>query len=852
MINKALTTVIVFIMGVYSMTAAAGQKVDEYTPLDAVSLDMVPSDTVSGDIASDVAINPPLNYLSDLQNIDPLDGQSDQMEYGFDDDPDAPQPFAPYATASAYRSYLRQAQSFSFSFMRYRPRGYDNRVVEQSYTLDGVNLSDLWSIRPTWWIVGGFGSLSTAGFGGDGHGDWGLGGGYGSQIMFTAADMQVGTKVSYSFSSRTTPHKLKARYVMRELKGWNFALSGEVGAGRSLSVDGVARDGFGLFSTVSKDFAKAHCLSLSMLVSPSESQGRAASTAEAFALTGNNLYNPVWGYQGDKMRSARLSTSLAPTVILGYRWQADDCHSLTSKIRVSSSRSSFSGLTWRDAPNPWPDYYRNMPSQESSPELREELAELWRNDESVSQINFAGLYDFNRKTGSWASYIIESRVVKSDVASATIAWQGVTGKGKSAIRYNIKADYQWQRDLNFKVVDDLLGAEYWVDLDNFVEQNDDVKQLTQSNALTPNRKVRQGDEFGYKYAMEMSRTSVEASLMAPVGNFLLSGRAKIEVPTYSRKGYYHKENFSIDHSYGNSASRTFIDYSLSARGAYRRGGRAEVALTIAYHSNSPRGENLFLAPKYRSDIIADPQNQGTIAIELSGFYRVPGLRLSGAAYYTAVSNGTELRSFYDDIEHLYCHYLMRGLARSYLGVELSGEVEVVPTFWIMAMVAISSNRYVDNPMAEEFVEATGKQILSERVNLAGLHCGVSPEKVARLELSYRPRNWVFSLSGNVFGGNYVSVSPLRYTSRAAAAQQSPQDWMPQQELLAAGFTLDLFLGRTIYMRNGNRLGVYAGINNLLCNPSVVSYGYQAARIYNPTKYYYALGINGFVNISYTF
>lgn len=65
-------------------------------------------------------------------------------------------------------------------------------------------------------------------------------------------------------------------------------------------------------------------------------------------------------------------------------------------------------------------------------------------------------------------------------------------------------------------------------------------------------------------------------------------------------------------------------------------------------------------------------------------------------------------------------------------------------------------------------------------------------------------------------------------------------------------------------RGGRSVGLYAGVNNILDNRTIVTTAYESGRLRNlgtsylpslavhPTKYYRALGLNFFVNLSYRF
>ena len=86
-----------------------------------------------------------------------------------------------------------------------------------------------------------------------------------------------------------------------------------------------------------------------------------------------------------------------------------------------------------------------------------------------------------------------------------------------------------------------------------------------------------------------------------------------------------------------------------------------------------------------------------------------------------------------------------------------------------------------------------------------------------------------------------------------------------QEKLPSGFLVDASLGKIFYLKNRSAVNFNISANNVLNNTSMITGGYQQARLplddgvidktkldLFANKYYYALGFNFFVHVGYRF
>ncbi len=211
---------------------------------------------------------------------------------------------------------------------------------------------------------------------------------------------------------------------------------------------------------------------------------------------------------------------------------------------------------------------------------------------------------------------------------------------------------------------------------------------------------------------------------------------------------------------------------------------------------------------------------------------------------------------------------MQGIAVRHAGIELSAEILLSPNLWLRAAAVLSDNRYTADPVAFEEKETTGTLSASnEKVHYDGLRVSGAPQQAGTLTFEYRPRGWQFSASLNAFGGNYVSPAPLRRTDRALGQAGLPSEsLLSAQECFGTAATVDLFVGRTFYLRGSQRLGVYAGVDNLLDRRDIVSGGYESTRLRDDAQggvstgylyplgsyYRHAPGLNFFVTASFWF
>lgn len=751
--------------------------------------------------------------------------------------------------------YFDQAGNFTFSFLRYRWRGLN--LYAQSFVVNDLKLNSITDGSIPFAALGSIGSIATTSSTVNSFFvDNALVSIVGGQCFTInpTAEPRAGYATA-ALSNRTYTYRLSAGYSLGERNGWSVMLDASRRWGRSLSIQGVATDAWGAYIAASRQLDRGNMLQITAIYNPTERLMPSSSTAEAFSLAENNLYNPAWGLQNGRQRSVNVRRTNEPIVMLNHTFESDKGLKIKSGAFARFGENSYSGLNWQGAPNPRPDYYRYMPSAASSAEQAAEITQLWKTDVNTRQINFEQLYRVNYLNDQRAKYILEERVGQPFVVAAS---------SRAAYKnFSVGVAIAYETIRNFKRVGSLLGGGYWLDVDSFVEQDEDVKEKNQNNVLDPNRHVAQGDRFGYDYSISAFRAAIDGQYTHSWGNFHLTAAADVALRTLQREGYYEKENFPLGESYGASQGVLGVDYSLRVQGEYRLGTRFGAGLAVAFSSASPTSRQQFISPRYRNALTPNIGNSTTFAIEGRAKYNSSSLRLSGSLYYYDLSNYGSVRDLYDDIQHAYVHYVTRDAAMSHYGVEASAEILIVGDLWLNAAVSLSNNVYTNNPTADIYKESTGAMLIGgETLLYKDLHVGGAPQTIGVLALDYRPRGWTVKLSAVVFDAGYVSLSPIRHTARAMTAAASPdalQAMVGQQKLLC-GVSVDLFGGYTHRFDSGQSIGIYAGINNVLSDPNFVASGMQSDRFFTqsgsltpqPSRYYYALPINFFVNLSYRF
>ncbi|HQY11931.1 MAG TPA: TonB-dependent receptor, partial [Ferruginibacter sp.] len=425
---------------------------------------------------------------------------------------------------SAGRDPFLNAATFKFSAVRFRIRGYD---ADQFGTyINGIPMENLDNGFTPYGQWGGLNDVlrnreSTLGLMATtfAYGDMG-----GLNSFDTRASHQrKQTSINYASSNRNYSNRIMITHSTGlNNKGWAFTVSGSRRWADEGYSDGTYYDGWSFFGGIDKRFNDRHLLSLVAFATPTENGRQGASVAEMINIAGDNFYNPYWGYQNGKKRNASVARSFQPIGILTHDWKISDKTTLVTAGSVTYGNRSVTGLDWYNAADPRPDYYRYLPSYQLDPNFAEQVRQEMMNDVNKRQINWDVLYNTNYNSydivrnafgitgndvaGKRSRYILEERVVNTlkyifnSTLNSTISENASLSAGIT---------YQSQRNNYFKRVEDLLGGDFYVDVNQFGERDFPTNpNAGQNNLNIPNRIVGEGDKFGYNYDINIKKGSV--------------------------------------------------------------------------------------------------------------------------------------------------------------------------------------------------------------------------------------------------------------------------------------------------------------------------------------------------------
>jgi len=758
----------------------------------------------------------------------------------------------------ASRDVFASAANFNWSIARFKARGYDD--VNSITLMNGIEESDLYNGRTAYSSWSGLNDVlrsreNTRGLTPANYSFGSVGGT--SSIDSRATRQRKQLSATYGLSNRTYDNRFMLTYGSGILnKGWAFSASISRRWANEGFVKGTYYDGFAYYAGISKIINK-HELSLTMLASSVESARSSANTQEVYDLTGDNYYNSNWGYQGGKVRNSNIGTNYQPLYIFSHDWKISNKSSLTSAVSYTSGKRGSTSLNWIDAPDPRPTYYRYLPSYyedaalaafteqklKNNPDLLQIqwddlVAANYRNIETVNNVDgIAG----NSVTGRKALYIIENRITETQRQSISTYYATLAGDN---VTINAGANYQSQSSRFYKEIEDLLGADFYLDIDKYAAidfQGD--PSASQNDLNNPNRIVREGDKFGYDYEAHVSKVNVWSQANAKFDRIDVFGAISTTSTTMFREGNY-KNGLFPDNSFGKSEKLRFSDIGLKGGATYKVNGRNYLFANAAYLTRAPLFDNVFVSPRTRDVVVDDVTNEKITSVEGGYLYTAPRLKAKAVFYHTIFNDAIENRSFYLDYGSFksYINYTLTDIERTHSGTELSVDANLGKGFSATAAAAIGSYFYSSRPLATITIDNTNTvNSTGETVYIKNLHVELTPQNAYAFGVNYRSTKfWNVGLSANYFANSYFDFSPARRTDDALQnIEKDSETWknLLSQQRTDGQFTLDLSAGWSYKLNNKFKslkrntfFLVYLNVNNLLDNTDIITNGYEQGRL----------------------
>ena len=657
------------------------------------------------------------------------------------------------------------------------------------------------------------------------------------------------TSAGFSFSSRNMPYSISVATAQKLEKDWSLAASLTARTGRDLHIDGLFGNSLEFNAIASKNWSNKHALSMAFFAKPSMRSTRLASTDEAFRLTGNNLYNPAWGYQNGKVRNARIRREFLPTAFIGYEGLINKRTRLNLATSFTAGIEKYSSLDWFNAQTPAPDNYRYMPSYfDDENDIFLAVENAWiENDTRYTQIDFDRLIATNSINKGEAIYAISDRVKRT--VQANFRGGATTYFGKGSLSYGLDiaiANYR-----NYKQMRDLLGADYIVDLDYFLLDDDTFGNSLQNNLATPNRRIREGNRFGYDYAIRRHEFSLFAAYSYSTVKFNLDIAAKIGYADISRRGFYRKELFA-DSSFGSSKHLQFSPYSLRIKAGYLIADNHFIEGSIATEAKPCEEEDLFLQSQYNNRTIADPTLLSDYNGEVRYTFQKPNISVSATLFLAARINDTQVRHLYDDLSGEYTDIVANHINTLRYGLEIETEYRFADHFRATAAISLGRYKYASNSLTTIYSDASNT-LLADHIpsHTKGLSLGNAPQAAITAGLSYHNKGWWATINANYAGLRYIEPSAAMRTDRVLAIAVSPEQFeaLTTQERLRDAFTIDLSLSKSLYLSRiskriyttkvaprfedkhpRSRLVFRLGVRNLLGSTNFAYNAYESSRL----------------------
>ena len=842
---------------------------------------------------------------------------------------------------SASKDLFNNIASYRFSEMRFNVRGYDSQY--QDVYLNGIRFNDALTSYGPWSLWSGLNDATrnqenTSGLK---MSDYGVGGVAGTtNINARASQLRKGFRSSVVNATQLYRYRIMLSYASGQLdNGWSYGFSLSTRQGEHGYVEGVYYNAYGYFFSAEKIFNSRHRLSATILAAPTTRGAQQASTEEAYELWGNNYYNPNVGMQNGEMRNARVRRMHEPIAMLNYNWQITENTRLSAATSLRFGYNGYSALTWHKGEDPRPDYYRKLPSYygdrldrrmilnkfaennggtmpftvtdiETDKQKYQEYLADWSGyidfDELIRS-NMNGDKDAKYGEGHRSTYMIEER--RTDQLDYNLAIQLVHDfKNGSQLTGGVRA--RINRTEYYSTVKDLLGGDYWVDVDKFAERDfgtgvNDQNNMAYYNEHGHAQAVKEGDKYNYDYYAHVRQGQLWGIYEYAQGGLYLNLGAEVGLSSMWREGLWEKGLFQNINANGNlgktslgeSEKINHFTYRFKVNSAYKFSGAHSVEANVSAMQNAPNFNNAFVSARTRNQITPGLSSEKIYAVDATYNLRLPWIKARFSAYYTQMLDQSKVISFYDDTQGSFTNFAMSGIDKRYMGIELGYSIPIAWGLSLQGAVSLGDYIYTSNPRFTQMIDNNAVDVVNSVVDWKGMKIESTPQTAINVGLNFRgANNWFASLDFNYYDRLYLSMNPMYRTEslrqelfniygmqtlETGRQKKYVVDIVNEiraQEDLGRAYTLSASIGKNWRIDYKYTLGFSLQVSNILNNQDIRTGGYEQMRLNKisdpiifpnnenqlqilnkPTtysrfdsKYFYMNGLNYYLNIYFRF
>jgi hypothetical protein len=773
--------------------------------------------------------------------------------------------------------FLNRA-AFDFSQSFFRVRGYDSS--EGLVHINGLPVNSLTDGRPQWNNWGGLNdvmryatrylNLEVSGTSFEGL----MGG-----VDFTIrpSQMRPGTRFTTSFANRSYAARLMATHARGNRDGnFTYAFSLSRRWAEEGYIQGTPYMAYSLFGSMELALNR-HSSLYGFAMFAHNRRGRSAPLTQEVAELAGRRYNPHWGMQGNQIRNARERLISEPLFMLNYRLKQDHLR-LRVGLAYQFGEKASGRLGYFEAPNPDPTYYRYLPSFYYNNTFGDytinasAAAEEFR---SGGQLSWESLYraNMNNPTGR-AAYLDYSEVSEARQITAGITANFQISK---PISLDMGISYRNQITEHFARIDDLLGAQYHLDVDPFSNTRNDLNG--------PEEKVA-GDRFAYSYSLGINAIMAFMQMELRQRKWSAFVSSGWESRTYQRKGLFQNGRYP-ENSFGLAPERRFSGFGLKTGIGYYPNSRIRFTLRGTQRVVLPVPRNLYINPRDNLNTVAYEALPYATSVEMNTLIRLPGLKGRISAYSTRFRNTAEIGFYYTDsgLGSDFVQEVISNINSWHRGVEFGIEYTPGSTVALSLAGTIGAYQYDNNPNAtlyfdvtaadENPIDPSGEAEVGPAM-LKGLYLPRGPQQAVSIGVTYRdPDFWFVSATMNQLSRNFIDPSVLPRTESFYLNPETKQpvdqidsDFIEKrlkQDPLPKVYLMNLVGGKS-WLVKGRYIAIFASINNLF-DTVFRTGGFEQSRNGNyaqfvkdernpnpsfAPKYWYGYGRSYFLNISLSF